>query len=341
MKRTVLVLGAGASVDFGLPTGEALTKSVEAKLTYEFGNSDRATRGDELIYAQSLRKYQGSASQEFFEAARTLSTSVSYSRSIDDALFKFGHNNLVIEAGKVAIVSTILDAENKSWLNRLSHPQVTARSLIRERDTLWILKLLRLIQSKTRVSEANSVFDNLSIINFNYDRCIEHFLMHALQFAFSIGKSQSIEILTKLNIIHPYGTIGVLPWTGLSGPMVNFGQNPAQVNMFEISANIRTFTEQQDDSVEMRLAKHLISIAEQIVFVGFGYHQQNVEFLSPTHVYPNVGIYGTAFLTSSPDREHFTRLINEYITKTRGALIPFSLTDCSTFIGEYGLSLFG
>jgi len=52
-----------------------------------------------------------------------------------------------------------------------------------------------------------SMFDNISIICFNYDRCIEHYLYSALVAHYGITKPAAAKIMGKLRIHHPYGVI--------------------------------------------------------------------------------------------------------------------------------------
>ena len=55
----------------------------------------------------------------------------------------------------------------------------------------------------------SQIFDNVSFIVFNYDRCIEHFLLFVLQNAYGISDREAGKILVeKLRIIHPYGVVG-------------------------------------------------------------------------------------------------------------------------------------
>ena len=65
------------------------------------------------------------------------------------------------------------------------------------------------------------IFKHLTIVNFNYDRCVEHFLFHAMQ-AWSLKDEREIaELMKGLNIYHPYGSVGDLPWQ--SGDGIEFG----------------------------------------------------------------------------------------------------------------------
>jgi hypothetical protein len=46
---------------------------------------------------------------------------------------------------------------------------------------------------------------SVSFIVFNYDRCLEQFLFHALQKLYGLESQEAFAMLTDLRIIHPYG----------------------------------------------------------------------------------------------------------------------------------------
>lgn len=49
----------------------------------------------------------------------------------------------------------------------------------------------------------HTIFDDLAFIIFNYDCCLEHFLLNALQALYGIHQQHAADILGKLRIIHP------------------------------------------------------------------------------------------------------------------------------------------
>ena len=50
----------------------------------------------------------------------------------------------------------------------------------------------------------------------------------------SNGKSTLIDIIKEINIYHPYGVVGTLPWAGQSG-VVEFGSEPQSKLILELS----------------------------------------------------------------------------------------------------------
>ena len=83
-----------------------------------------------------------------------------------------------VEKGKVAIILEILEAERNSSL-RYS-PQ-TGRFNVDDIDGGWIQEVLSMAVAGLRRNELQSSFDQITFINFNYDRAIEQFLCWSLQ----------------------------------------------------------------------------------------------------------------------------------------------------------------
>jgi hypothetical protein len=113
---------------------------------------------------------------------------------------------------------------------------------------------------------------------FNYDRTVEHYLYWALQ-QLGISTTEAAEGVARLKIIRPYGSIGQLEWQGRSG--LSFGGNNNPIVASEIANNIRTFTEQiQEETVHSSIEEALEN-AIIVVYLGFGFHQQNLRLLKP------------------------------------------------------------
>jgi len=59
-----------------------------------------------------------------------------------------------------------------------------------------------------KCADVDEIFNNVSIVCFNYDRCIEIFLKEALITYYKIDEIKSVDLVGRLNIIHPYGSVG-------------------------------------------------------------------------------------------------------------------------------------
>jgi hypothetical protein len=113
---------------------------------------------------------------------------IGYTRSIDAYLNAHKDNTKVKICGKLAIAHTILAHEKSCALYVRSSSEF---SDVKKIEQSWFSDFLYLMQDQIVANEnLDNIFDNLCIINFNYDRCVEQFLFYALQiFIKSIGRA--------------------------------------------------------------------------------------------------------------------------------------------------------
>jgi len=124
-----------------------------------------------------------------------------------------------------------------------------------------------------RQSEIHTAFDNVTFVNFNYDRCIEHYIYWSFQ-RLGLNEAESARIVASLKMIRPYGGLGTsLP--AVHGHLA-FGYH-SHADFFELINRIRTYTESAvHDSNILEDALHR---AELILILGFGFHAQNLNLL--------------------------------------------------------------
>jgi hypothetical protein len=152
-----------------------------------------------------------------------------------------------------------------------------------------------------RLEDIEMVFENIGFIIFNYDRCIEHFLLNALRQLYSISEQRAAETLQRLNIIHPYGDVGILK-TALSNDGVFYGGDYEGLNedYVDLAKRIRTYTEAKDDE-ERENMDIALRDAERWVFLGFGFHEQNLKLLKPGAGHEQKTVFATALKMSGSD----------------------------------------
>lgn len=173
------------------------------------------------------------------------------------------------------------------------------------------------------------VFEKIAFIVFNYDRCVEHFLIHALKRAYSIRFEDAAALVGKLHIVHPYGSVGDLS-------QVPFGHT--RVNAIQLAASIKTYTEQAGErDVTDKIASE-VERAECMIFLGFAYHNQNLQILRPANRPPGKLIYGTTLAMSNSDMT----VVHQQLTPlfAPAALYLDKLT-CAGLFDNYAKSLTG
>ena len=113
-QKTVLVIGAGASFEFGLPLGSQLIPQVSDALDFrwEFGHRPIG-KGDAFVLDAlgRLAKTKGIDRNEYTRALGKLRSGVHGFLSIDNYLHSHSEDTLLVEAGKIAIARSILAAE--------------------------------------------------------------------------------------------------------------------------------------------------------------------------------------------------------------------------------------
>lgn len=257
---------------------------------------------------------------------------IKYSRSIDNYVHSHSDKEAVKTVAKIAIVQTILDAERACHIS--IDPQVHPPRFKDERRAhkSWLSDFFTVLQDGIVESKnLDEIFDNLTIINFNYDRCIEHYLFHVMQRLYpSKGEGHLTGLLNqKLKILHPYGLVGNLPWQSRT----NFVQcgGGAGNNQAALSNQIRTYNEEVDDKQKIADIRGALAEAQLIMFLGFHFHKQNVELLSPTARDPRlsgkVAVYATQGNRSFADLEIIQHRRLPLILHGRTTLTGSSVTD--------------
>lgn len=266
-QRVVFIIGAGASYEFNMPTGATLKANIA-----------NALNNEEVRIKFQIDGPQGDT-PTWYDAADELVKVIEQFDSIDEALHWFSPYAPVVLLGKQMIVKEILRAERKSQLFEMANPDVTP---VRSYKDVWATYFLRMAIASTKKDDIYKAFSNVAIINFNYDRTVEHFLYSELQRSLDIDKDNTKLALSGLRIIRPYGSVGPLPWQSESG--VWFGQAVDDVEnadlISELSKSIRTFTEQNLSSDIRSEIENVIQNARVIIILGFGFHQQNMQLLS-------------------------------------------------------------
>jgi hypothetical protein len=117
----------------------------------------------------------------------------------------------------------------------------------------------------------------VKFIVFNYDRCIEHFLYHALQAYYGLNEGNATSVLERLTFYHPYGSVGPLPW--MHQPRaVAYGEEVNADQFLESASQIETFTEGTDpESSAVADIQRCAGGASRVVFLGFAFHRQNLK----------------------------------------------------------------
>jgi hypothetical protein len=202
----------------------------------------------------------------------------------------FSGRPTIVQIGKAAIVWEILHSERASGLFNSQNPEMIPD---RPYASTWISHFLSMLVSEMKREQAKDLFRNVTVINFNYDRTIEHFIYSRLQSNFGLNGSEAKGVLASLKMIRPYGSVGPLPWQDEKG--ITFGHNVETDHevLFTLAENVRTYTEQQPSSAFREAIQNAMDSARLVVFLGFGFHNQNMTILHTTKLAPWRRVIGT------------------------------------------------
>lgn len=348
-KKTVIVLGAGASKESGLPTGQELKDQIVQLLNIKFDWREQ-TRGDYRI-SEALRlhlKQRGDDKIDInphLHAAWHICEAMPQAMSIDNFIDAHNGDEKIELCGKLAIVRSILEAERHSSLFVDETQGIRGRPEFGKLKDTWYNKFFQLLTENCRPDDLVERVQSIALIIFNYDRCVEHFLYHALQNYYKISPQKAADIVQKIEIYHPYGKVGSLPWQGGSGA-VEFGKEPSPNQLLELAAQIKTFTEGTDpSSSEVANIRTSMVHAKILVFLGFAFHPLNMRLIAPGEAESRqrnkLICYATAKGISSSDCENLTAEMNEAFGDPNNRLHIRNDLTCYELFQEYwrGLSL--
>ncbi|KGT77321.1 hypothetical protein MA20_22270 [Bradyrhizobium japonicum] len=295
-RKTLFIIGAGAGADIGMPVGAKLALDIHNRTKIaisHFGTLEQGT----FDYEFARAFFQAGRGADRYSAAFDLiHRGIFFANSIDDFLSIHEGSAEVVEIGKAAIVRAILLAEKESHLYVDPSNAYNTLDLMKV-HTSWLTKLMRVLGPGRKAPDVQRVLDEVTFINFNYDRCLEHFLTHALSLQYGITLDGAKQIVGGAKIIHPYGMVGGLDRVPFGG------REYGGLDYVELSKQIKTYTERVEEESTLFSMHNAIRDADCIVFLGFAYHSQNMDLLFDKHAPPRktVPIFGTALGMSKSD----------------------------------------
>ena len=238
---TVLILGAGAAVDYGFPLGRKLRDLV--------CGTTRGGFSREIVDAGYDRK-----ELEEFESTLRLSGYTSVDWFLED-------RPEFITIGKAAIAAALIPFEKPDDLLPPYAP-----------DQHWYELLVNVLDRPIGSFPENK----LSIVTFNYDRSLEYYLLSVLSTRLQ-SEERAIEMINAFEIVHVHGALGDLMPLRSEGRSYLPLLDPAGIRT--ASDQILIVGEASGETEEFKIARNLLTNASRIVFLGFGYHPKSVRRL--------------------------------------------------------------
>lgn len=329
-EKTVFILGAGASHEADLPLGAQLAEYISKLLNVERDDAGNYIGEDRDFLLFFLR--HGLSEKIALEMSR----GISFSNSIDEYIDRHREKD-VEKIGKLAIIYGILQHERNSRLRVDPSNIYNTLESVKLRGT-WYLDFARSLFRSVPKQQLDHVFGNLAVIDFNYDRCLQHFLRYALRDGYTIDAASADALVETMDYHHPYGSIG--PLRTIAAPNgVLFGADPHSIDVEGTTERLKTYTERLNTD-EARKIKEAFATAHMLVFLGFGFHEQNMLLLSPEFQCEATRVIATGKSLSEDDRRIIQHSIEEVCNNgiARSDIVVRDLT-CSELFKEYRLTL--
>jgi hypothetical protein len=276
---TLFILGAGASMPYGYPSGKQLRTEIVSNFMPYF---EKTFETDSSISLRQINDYR----------RKGITLANVFNKSSVESIDKFlSLNPSFADIGKLAITFFMLQHEKSSLFQE--------ETIISGQD--WYTHLFNImISSLKNPSDLKRFKENrVAFITFNYDRSLEYILYSSLNHAFWDNRVSIKAEETTLQswqqeffpfpIVHVYGQIGNSGW--LCGK--NYREDCNFQQIIEISKGIRVIGERSNNSKE-EISKLFLEY-KRIYFLGFGYTDENLEAIGiPGNITENHTLYGTA-----------------------------------------------
>ena len=322
-KKTVFILGAGASLPYNYPLGLQLLMDICDSIQNTKYRTHTTSEGSFRTYDEPFQtmintEIGGLSKWKYF--ASTLRGS--HIPSVDSFLEA---RSEFMEFGKIAIAAQLVICEDPNYLVRGNQKNNN------HSDHRWYDYLYTKVGTKSKDFED----PNFSIITFNYDRSFEYFYYKSLYNSF--GEENAIDLFEQVPIVHFYGILDE-PHFVNSEDGRKYGEIPKDIQ--KTANKLSLISDRNEVTDEVEKARAQISAAEQIIFLGFGYHPENIRRLfSDTPLQNGCHVHGTAFGMKrgeyEPVRDAFRNIykITAYLNET--SILGF-LREQELYAWDYG-----
>jgi hypothetical protein len=268
-RQIVFILGAGASAPYGFPTGRGLRESMLRNVPLPANTTLNAADFREL--QAQLEDSPVDSVDAFLETRRDLES-----------------------IGKRAIAEWLIRCENTDNLRRPPNGGDWYREFFKAQFD--------------GVAFEHLPAQSFAFITFNYDRSLEAAIHRFVRAKYKDDKRSDADIdgmctsMLLRRIVHVHGSLGAMDWDiRKNEPSRPYSTTVTPETVQHAISQIKIMHE-IGESEEFRIAHELLSAAERVYYVGFGYHPQNIARLYRDHGWSqNVSMSGTAWQFSERD----------------------------------------
>lgn len=298
-KPTVLILGAGASMPYGFPSGDQLKERIISSLESFPRRAGPGTQLENVLHESNIQYDQIEEFRDELAGAQHI--------TID----RFLQNRPKFEMlGKLAIAATLIPFEADSIAPMLQPWKAYARfkPALTEAWYPYLAKQLNL-------GATDWGRGLLTIITYNYDRSLEHYLFTVLKSTCELSREECWKIFRTIPIFHMYGELG--PYNPIRNGLA-YGSPLSFPIAREAAKNIQMMHESRDKGV-IQQAQEAIREASVVCFLGFGYHRENLAPLGIQSGTPDKKIFGTAYQVTESEQRRLQ--LGAYVDDAQDATI--------------------
>jgi hypothetical protein len=256
---TVLVVGAGASIPYGFPSGHNMVSKVLDTLKAPNGDAWRilSNNGTEEEISREIERFHE-------RLAHT------YPASVDDFLDDAQTSEVEVRIATTAIATCLL---GKDFLPTLRD---------RELEDHWLGLLWQKMKGR-RINDFKS--NRVHIVTYNYDLLIECFFQEVLAAQYRIAQDEALTLFQKVtHITHVHGDLGDLP-CARGRPYSNGRASFSEVSAAAQHLSLLHMPDRTRHEKPYSKSYGLIGNATRLLFMGFGYHHENVRRLNIRHAW--------------------------------------------------------
>jgi hypothetical protein len=267
-KRTVLILGAGASyAECRFPMGHELAVNVRDVCRGLMNNPNVG----QMIHDCGIPLSMGNDFADLIDD--------SGGTSIDELLES---RTDYLNIGKAAIAAVLMPWEDGNTLCKMDR-----------RDKSWYAYLLKQMKGKFEDLHKNA----LTIVTFNYDRSLDWFLRRSIMNFYNRSLAEVEKVLESIPIIHVHGQLGSLaenPYGRWDPKSVMNQHYIAALKRAKDGIQIVHEVDTQSPDSNFGKVQKTIGIAETVALLGFGFGTDNLKRLK-IRGSSNASIFATAY----------------------------------------------
>ncbi|WP_188710081.1 hypothetical protein [Novosphingobium marinum] len=336
--KTTFIVGAGASTELQFPGGPELLSRIAQGYDFSRFGTELQTRDSTLLaqYVAKAGERLNKSQNDLLAAAERIRISSKLGTSIHSIIEQHNSDRLIPTLGKIAIAHFICQAEARSLLRE--KPRMRGDLPVQGQD-YWLFYFAQLLTSGVPRTKVDRIFDDVTIINFNWDRTIEHFMPFALEMAFGMPIAEAQQLVAaKLKILRPYGSVGRLQWQSGDAPQVDWGTEKPW-NIHNLPTQIFTASERANDVGLLREIRQTVTYAKRLVFLGFAFHPQNMELLIDHSLSHNPEVLTTIYGMTAANRATVIQMLYRQLGLEREDLLTIVNARCFEMLRDYNLML--